>query len=89
MKDYPPLARATWRLLIEKLLNSAEDGDPDHAWYEFLHHLNTEGWTTMCSEHSRAAGEPHLTTRWPFGLNRARPPGEDWSKLHPKRSNPS
>ena len=78
----PPLARATWRLLIEKLLNSAEDGDPDHAWYGFLQHLNTEGWTNNVLRAFARAGEPHLTTRRPFGLNRARPPGEDWSKLH-------
>ena len=78
----PPLARSTWRLLIEKLLASAEDGDPDHAWYGFRKHLNTEGWANNVLRAFARAGEPHLTTRWPFGLNRARPPGEDWSKLH-------
>ena len=78
----PPLARSTWRLLIEKLLTSAEYGVPDHAWYWCLRRINTEGWTNSVLRAFARAGEPYLTTRWPTGLNRARPPGEDWSKLH-------
>ena len=78
----PPLARSTWRLLIEKLLTSAEYGDRDHAWYWCLRRINAEGWTNSVLRAFVRAGEPYLTTRRPFGLNRARPPGEDWSKLH-------
>lgn len=78
----PPLARSTWRLLIEKLLTSAEYGDPDHAWYWCLRRINAEGWTDSVLRAFVRAGEPYLTTRRPAGLNGARPPGDDWSRLH-------
>ena len=76
-----PLARSTWRLLIDKSHTRLDDADADDAWYEWRAHLNTDGWTNGVLRSFERVAEPYLTTRLPTGLNRARPPAEDWSKL--------
>ncbi len=77
-------AQAVWRLLIETFYIAADDED-DSPWYETRERLKTEGWTNGVLRAFERSGTPYLKIQPILGIERARPPVADWSKVHQKR----
>ena len=73
------LAGSTWKLLIERRHVMSDD---DLAWYQWLQRWNDEGWTNAMFRAFEQVAKPYLTSEAVVGLNSARPPTEQWSKLH-------
>ena len=79
--ELPSLAESTWKLLIECLHTPGHQGPVNPAWYRWLQRWHREGWTNGVLRAFEQVTKPHLTSRLLGGLNRARPPGEDWGTL--------
>ena len=81
-KELPPLARSTWRLLIDKFGRVPDDDDGySRDWYKTHQRIQTEGWTTSVFRAFERSAAPYLRTKSPLGLDGSQPPSGDWSEI--------
>ena len=78
--DFPPPARAIWRLLFEKFRNVPDDNSPG-SLFKVKKLIETEDWTKGVLREFERSLSPYLRTE-SRPVNRiVRPPQSDWSEL--------
>ena len=78
--DFPPPARAIWRLLFEKFRNVPDDNSPG-SLFKVKQLIAAERWTEGVLREFERSLSPYLTRESRPGIRFERPPLSDWSEL--------
>lgn len=78
-----PRARTMWNFLIE-YQSQPQILEDRMSWYDLKARIDVEGWSPSVLRLFENVSYPVLSVQMPFGLNRVRPPFNNWDDIESK-----